>query len=406
MSYYHKCLNIFLMMNALQSAGGTSLFCKMIAKLSMLSQTAQPTPFHQLLQILEDKGKLLRVYTQNIDAIEAKSGLSFGVPQFHQRCQHPKGPLAADESVTTVHSNTAPKRFPSMADEMPRCIPLHGTLRTMHCEACAQFYPLEDHILSLMSGKLPNCPGCTMVEKARQQDQKRPHAVGNLRPSVVLYNEEHRDADKVGDAIQKDLKAAAWKRRGGADLVLVVGTSLRVPGTKELVRDFSSAIHSQSSSATHRKPKHKSVLAIKSLFLNFEFPVPAKEWEGVFDVWIQGDAQAFAEMLRHQMETKKDLGEVAGSKRKRPLAVGIPTASLPDMMVKSKRKMKAIFSPSTCHPHAQRESISDVSNCFNGSGIINVSRILPENQRHAGRMAVDHSPLFRKRRGSIQHHNE
>ena len=245
-----------------------------------------------------------------------------------------------------------------------------------------------------------------MVEKARQQDQKRPHAVGNLRPSVVLYNEEHRDADKVGDAIQKDLKAAAWKRRGGADLVLVVGTSLRVPGTKELVRDFSSAIHSQSSSATHRKPKHKSVLAIKSLFLNFEFPVPAKEWEGVFDVWIQGDAQAFAEMLRHQMEIKKDLGEVAGSKRKRPLAVGIPTASLPDMMVKSKRKMKAIFSPSTCHPHAQRESISDVSNCFNGSGIINVSRILPENQRHAGRMAVDHSPLFRKRRGSIQHHNE
>ncbi|KAF6740969.1 hypothetical protein DFP72DRAFT_1123176 [Ephemerocybe angulata] len=58
----------------------TSLFCQMMAQLSDMSQNAEPTAFHQLLRALDDRGRLLRVYTQNIDAIEQKCGLSFGVP--------------------------------------------------------------------------------------------------------------------------------------------------------------------------------------------------------------------------------------------------------------------------------------------------------------------------------------
>ena len=54
----------------------------MIANLSNLSAAAQPTPFHRLLRALDDRGKLLRVYTQNIDALELKAGLTFGVPDF------------------------------------------------------------------------------------------------------------------------------------------------------------------------------------------------------------------------------------------------------------------------------------------------------------------------------------
>ena len=58
----------------------------MIAQLSDLSQAAQPTSFHHLLRALDNRGRLLRVYTQNIDAIEQKSGLSFGVPEFEGKC--------------------------------------------------------------------------------------------------------------------------------------------------------------------------------------------------------------------------------------------------------------------------------------------------------------------------------
>ena len=56
----------------------------MISRLAVLSEDASPTPFHQLLRLLDERGKLLRVYTQNIDALEAKAGLSFGVPD-HSR---------------------------------------------------------------------------------------------------------------------------------------------------------------------------------------------------------------------------------------------------------------------------------------------------------------------------------
>ncbi len=68
-----------------QSEQRTSLFCQMIAQLSDLSQTAEPTSFHHMLRALDDRGRLLRVYTQNIDAIEQKSGLSFGVPEFEDK---------------------------------------------------------------------------------------------------------------------------------------------------------------------------------------------------------------------------------------------------------------------------------------------------------------------------------
>ncbi|EED81652.1 predicted protein [Postia placenta Mad-698-R] len=59
----------------------TSMFCQMMAQLYELSEVAVPTAFHKLLRALDDRGRLLRVYTQNIDALEQKSGLTFGVPE-------------------------------------------------------------------------------------------------------------------------------------------------------------------------------------------------------------------------------------------------------------------------------------------------------------------------------------
>ena len=285
----------------------------MIARLSELSQAAAPTPFHQILRTLDDRGKLLRVYTQNIDAIESKCGLSFGVPNFRDR----RKPRSNGKAITPIEDPTTPmqsasNRLLTPPGETPRCIPLHGTLQTLHCQTCTHIFPLENHLSSLTSGTPPYCPECTAMEATRQLVGKRARGVGKLRPSVVLYNETHKDGEGVGEAVRKDLIGGSkGKGRHGADLLLVVGTSLRVPGTKRIVREFAKAVRSRDAPASglatpspspRRTPASDEEPTLKAVYLNLDFPVPTREWEGVFDVWVQGDAQSFAEILGKEIE--------------------------------------------------------------------------------------------------------
>nr|VWO94420.1 NAD-dependent histone deacetylase SIR2 [Ganoderma boninense] len=299
-----------------------SLFCQMIARLSQLSTAAEPTTFHRFLRAIDDRRCLLRVYTQNIDALEEKSGLTFGVP-------------GAVSRTINVSSTSHP---PSPCSKTPRCIPLHGTLQLMHCVACTHSYPLRDYTDSLASGVPPPCPQCAALEEARRLVGKRSHSIGKLRPSVVLYNEDHKDGDAIGSVVQKDLAGCfRGMGHGGADLLLVVGTSLRVSGTKRIVRAFSKAIRAQHAPMNTRLDAHEdnTVLSaqglatqtpsrrstarldeppIRTIYLNREFPVPTREWEGVFDVWVSGDAQAFAKMVHEEMENGQRVKE---RKRKR-----------------------------------------------------------------------------------------
>lgn len=421
----------------------------MIARLSDLSASASPTAFHKLLRTLDDRGKLLRVYTQNIDALELKAGLTFGVPSFDERryrtrpnrsktaslAQHkptstlptpppgsqsgsssshsdshsssssPSSPHLNEHESSASSSNTTPiagpSRLPSPLAEIPRCIPLHGTLQSMYCQICRYTFPLTPHLPSLSLGIPPDCPECTSLEATRALVGKRPRGVGKLRPGVVLYNEEHRDAEGVGEVARKDLTGVGngdllnlnpsgngsgngngnknggrengrslRKRGAGPDLLLVVGTSLRVPGTKRIVREFSKAVRvgdrgssvsgqgnasatsatassfsspSSSSWATsgntagklptpspspRRTPtfspssadeasRHSEDAPIRTIYLNLDFPMPTREWDGVFDVWVQGDAQLFADIVKEEIRKEDREREIAAEKRKR-----------------------------------------------------------------------------------------
>ncbi|KAG2074184.1 DHS-like NAD/FAD-binding domain-containing protein [Suillus decipiens] len=329
----------------------TSMFCQMIAQLSELSQAASPTPFHQALRSLDDRGRLLRVYTQNIDAIELKSGLSFGVPEFDKRRAKPRSkpkstglPITDQPAISTSApcSQDSPpmtpgSRYMSPAVEVPRCIPLHGTLQTLHCQSCMHTFPLENYVSSLTSGTPPYCPECTQMEETRQLVGKRARGVGKLRPSVVLYNELHKDGEGVGEVARRDLVGCSkGKGRSGVDALLVVGTSLKVPGTKRMVREFSKAVRARGCTASRDTVSASTGLAtpapspgkgsatsaddspIKSIYLNFDFPGPTREWEGVFDVWLQGDAQSFAELLKEEIAKEAAEKEAAlWRKRKR-----------------------------------------------------------------------------------------
>jgi NAD-dependent SIR2 family protein deacetylase len=320
----------------------------MIAQLSDLSQAAQPTSFHRLLRALDNRGRLLRVYTQNIDAIEQKSGLSFGVPEFEgkRNKSRSKQKLNVTDEPCPVPSTS---RLPSPPAETPRCIPLHGTLQTMHCQICNHSFPLHQYRPSLISGHPPSCPECTSLETTRQLVGKRPRGIGKLRPNVVLYNEAHKDGEGVGEVVQKDLIGSSkGKGRSGADLLLVVGTSLRVPGTKRMVREFAKAVRARGApikdessglatpaSSPRRSPTADEEPIPRAVYINLDFPVPTREWEGVFDAWIQGDAQLFSMMLHTEIEKEAKAKEMAVERKKKKreseAATALANDELPDL---------------------------------------------------------------------------
>jgi hypothetical protein len=256
------------------------------------------------------------------------------------------GPVAGPSTLVRVSTSqaTVPSQFGT-----PRCIPLHGTLQTMHCQAYTHSYPLSEHLDALLAGTPPDCPECTALEATRSLIGKRPRGIGKLRPSVVLYNEEHKDGEGVGEVANKDLIGG---RGRGADLLIVVGTSLRVPGTKRIVREFSKAVKARAEAAREaareraeerekattsssrvylptpsatptstpsprRSPAVDDTPApVTSIFLNLDFPVPTREWDGVFDVWLQGDAQKFAEAIEEEME-REERGKAHLEERRR-----------------------------------------------------------------------------------------
>lgn len=197
------------------------------------------------------------------------------------------------------------------------------------------------------------------MEATRQLVGKRARGVGKLRPSVVLYNEMHRDGEGVGEVVRRDLVGGSrGKGRSGADLLLVVGTSLRVPGTKRIVREFAKAVHSRTSisptkeslntglqtpsPSPRRSPATDEEPPMKTVYLNLDFPVPTREWEGVFDVWLQGDAQKFAEMLGEEIEQEARAKQLSlERKRKREEEAAITALKQREAKMQAEAEAKA-----------------------------------------------------------------
>jgi NAD-dependent SIR2 family protein deacetylase len=162
----------------------------MIAQLASLSSKAAPSPFHRFLKVLDERGQLLRLYTQNIDNLEEKAGLSYGVPSWPTTSKGTQTP-ALDLPDATLS--------PSPSRLAPRCIPLHGTLKQLVCQRCAHAIPLENELETLAGGHSVACPQCTSNGSMRRMEGKRDRGVGRMRPSVVLYGEDHLAGEGVGE---------------------------------------------------------------------------------------------------------------------------------------------------------------------------------------------------------------
>lgn len=254
---------------------------------------------------MDDQGRLLRCYTQNIDGLEARAGLETGIPPPRRSASRkPKRqtdsltadsqPPSRDESgATTPASSALGDDGPPSHPPAPRCIPLHGLLSTLHCTLCRASVPITKHLP--LPGEPIACPDCDFHSTLRSALSERARKVGTLRASVVLYGEEHPEGDLIGSVMERDLRGTGRRgeREGRADLLLVAGTSLSIPGVKRIVKEMAKSLATRSEASVRdgREPP------IRAVFINAEAPAKPAEWEGVFDVWAQGDVQVLAQLV-------------------------------------------------------------------------------------------------------------
>jgi NAD+-dependent protein deacetylase SIR2 len=220
----------------------TSSFHDMVRDLSNMAAKATPTPFHHLLARLAQEGRLLRLYTQNVDGIDTSlPPLATHVPLNH------KGPW-------------------------PQTIQLHGGLEKMMCQKCRH---TSDFQAELFQGpKPPLCPECQVKDALRTSHAgKRSHGIGKLRPRIVLYNEHNPDEEAIGAVMTSDL-------RSRPDAIIVVGTSMKIPGVKRIVREMCGIVRSKQNGI--------------SMWINQDPVPPGKEFEDCWDLVVAGECDEVA----------------------------------------------------------------------------------------------------------------
>lgn len=298
----------------------TSVFYTFATSLRQKIRDCEPTSSHRFISHLRDRGKLVRCYTQNIDRIEEKVGLSTSLQdgpgsrgRFSRRSTNASqlAKMVEEDSKDTAgsegpensntnssQSTTGPDGPTSSAgDETPgeeqpkaskppklehsrssgvECVFLHGSLESLRCFLCGRVSSWDDGLeFETLSGQQPECPHCIGATAAREERGKRALGVGKLRPDIVLYGEEHPNAHLISPIVTHDLGLCP-------DMLLILGTSLRVHGLKVLVREFAKAIHNRGG---------------KVVFVNFTKP-PESSWGDVIDYWVQWDCDAWVSDLQ------------------------------------------------------------------------------------------------------------
>ena len=262
----------------------TTLFYKFTASLrkTIREDVKKTTSTHRFLRLLRDRKKLVRCYTQNIDCLEAREGLSVDLQQgkgsrqrFSKKAMT-QPLLPQDDAVNGGFERGC------------EVVQLHGDLDTLRCTLCQQLQPCtQEHQRRFLNGTAPLCATCSQTNEDRQNRGKRSTKIGTLRPNIVLYGESHPEADALGSITTHDLSLSP-------DVLLILGTSLRVKGLKTLIREFAKAVHA--------RPAGKG----KVIFVNLSKPPPSV-WTDVLDYWVTMDCDAW---VRATKSRRRDLWHV------------------------------------------------------------------------------------------------
>lgn len=250
-----------------QTDDSTSSFHDMVRTLSQLVSDAKPTMFHEMLATLASEGRLMRLYTQNVDGIDTS------LP-----------PLGTEVPL----ENKGP---------WPLTIQLHGSLEKMVCTKCNKLSPFE---AALFSGPVPPlCTQCVENDQIRTDVAgKRSHGIGRLRPRMVLYNESNPDDEAIGAVVKADL----LKR---PDAVIVVGTSMEIPGVKRMVREMCGTVRDRRDGV--------------AIWINRSPPPIGKGFEDCWDLVVAGDCDKVAQRanMRRWNDEGNDYKDITESEAER-----------------------------------------------------------------------------------------
>ncbi|KAJ5459394.1 hypothetical protein N7530_011338 [Penicillium desertorum] len=230
----------------------TAPFHEMVRSLSEEVANIKPTAFHQMLARLGIESRLKRLYTQNIDGIETSME-----------------PLATEIPLNVKGS-------------WPITIQLHGSIEKMVCQKCRYLDNFKPDMFK--QADPPACTECTDNDNARQIVGQRSHGIGRMRPRIVLYNEHNPDEEAITSVMNADIKSRPR-------VLIVAGTSLKIPGVRRLVKSLCTMIRSRKDGVT--------------MFINNE-PPSGKEFDNCFDLIIKGSCDEVAHQVNLKSWESKD----------------------------------------------------------------------------------------------------
>ncbi|MCJ1431667.1 hypothetical protein MMC27_001022, partial [Xylographa pallens] len=278
----------------------TSTFYTFIASLrrKIQKEVEGATVTHRFIRQLRDQRKLVRCYTQNIDGLEGREGLITD--------------LGRGKGVRTRFTKKAVNLPHSPINSLPgnkldggcEVIQLHGDLESLRCTICSESYVWDElsEEAFLLKGIAPNCPKCTKKNQTRENNGMRSTTIGRLRPNIVLYGEQHPLADELGAITENDLKL-------NPEVVLILGTSLKVNGLKVIVKEFARSVHAK----TGKKRK--------VIFVNHTKP-PGGIWREFIDYHIAMDCDKW---VQDALVRRADLGQTQTDLAKELLRARMPS---------------------------------------------------------------------------------
>ncbi|EKX46698.1 hypothetical protein GUITHDRAFT_40776, partial [Guillardia theta CCMP2712] len=169
----------------------------------------QPTPCHHFIAMLEQKHKLLRNYSQNIDTLEQKANIR-------------------------------------------RVINCHGSFATATCVSCGHRVEGKDIELDILRKRVAKCPVCygddqksdlgaseagteldaKLSEESCASAASMSPSFGVLKPDIVFFGEAL--PNHFFSSLREDLRLV--------DLVVVIGTSLRVAPVSEILGEVEASV--------------------------------------------------------------------------------------------------------------------------------------------------------------------
>ncbi|KAG2125059.1 DHS-like NAD/FAD-binding domain-containing protein [Suillus clintonianus] len=164
-----------------------------------------PSPCHRFIKAIEDRGKLLRNYTQNIDTLETLTGIT-------------------------------------------RVLQCHGSFATATCIQCKRHIPGTEIEKDIMEHRVPFCTVCSEAKKTAEEARTaafKKKAKKRGRKEWEEGTDEEEDAIPVGvmkpditffgEKLADDFEHALEDDRDKIDLLIVIGTSLKVSPVSQIL---------------------------------------------------------------------------------------------------------------------------------------------------------------------------